>query len=266
MPFGRGASRRSVLAATPVSRAAGLIALLIGATVLAAWTQRAAGLTSVPDWIYRMNPLAAVCVALSGAALLLARRVLPSAAAIARLALGCVVAAIGAVKLWQLAIGRQVGIDLSLFTREMSENRQLMAPNTAVALTLLGASLALASVGRRWAAPGSQSLAAGALAIAAAGLIAYAYGVINLTEFPGPSTMALQTAAALTAASVGALWIRPHRGLTGLLSDRSLGGAAARRLLPIIVLITVSVVGIDLRRETVAPAIPSIPLLRRRKR
>lgn len=264
MPFGTSSRRRAVLAATPASHIGALVALAIAAAVLAAWTAKMAGVTSLASWIYRMNPMTAVCLALSGAALMLPRPSLPSAGASIRIALGGGVAAVGTIKLWQLAMGRQGGVDLWLFTREVvSANRQLMAPNTAIAFTLLGASLALASIGRRWAAPGSQGLAAGALAIATAGLIAYAYGAINLVEFPGPSTMALQTAVGLTAASVGALWVRPHRGLTGLLTDRSLGGAAARRLLPVVVLIVVGLGGIrvEMARRHILNEVNGVALL-----
>ena len=241
-----------------------LFVLVIGAAALAAWTARMAGLVSSADWIYRTNPMTAVCLAAAGAALCLPRRALPSAAAIARLALGCVIMAIAVVKLWQLGTGRPAGIDLWLFTREVSSgDRQLMAPNTAIALALLGASLALASVGRRWATPGSQGLAAGVLAIAAAGLIAYAYGAIDLIEFPGRSTMALQTAVALTCASLGVLWIRPNRGLTGLLTDQGLGGAAARRLLPIIILTTIGLGGlrVEMARRAILDEVNGIALL-----
>lgn len=264
MLFRVGARRRGILAASPVSRVAGIMVLVIAMAVLAAWAAKLAGVTSLANWIYRMNPMTAVCLALSGSALCLSRRPLPAAAAIARLVLGCVIAAIGTVKLSQLAIGQPAGIDLWLFAREVtSRTRQLMAPNTAIAFSLLGGSLALASISRPWAVRGSQGLAAGALAVATAGLIAYAYGAINLVEFPGPSTMALQTAVGLTAASVGALWIRPHKALTGLLTDRTLGGATARSLLPIIILTTVGLGGlrVEMARRDMLNEVNGIALL-----
>lgn len=259
-----GGRRRAILTASPVSRAAGLMSLVIATAVLAAWTAKAAGVTSLAYSIYRMNPMTAVCLALSGAALCLSRQALPSAAGMARLALGCIISAVGTAKLSQLVTAQQAGIDLWLFTSEISSgNRQLMAPNTAIAFTLLGASLALASIRLRWAVPASQGLAAGAMAIATAGLIAYAYGVINLIEFPGPSTMAFQTAVGLTAAAVGVLWIRPHRAVTGLLTDRTLGGTTARRLLPIIILTTVGLGGlrVEMARRNMFNEVNGVALL-----
>jgi signal transduction histidine kinase len=259
-----GVRRRAVLAASPVSRVAGVMALVIAAAVLAAWSAKMGGVTSLAHSIYRMNPMTAVCLALSGAALCLSRRALPSTAGAARLALGCAVAAVGTVKLSQLAMGQHAGIDLWLFTSEVrSGTRQLMAPNTAIALTLLGASLALASIRLRWAVPASQGLAAGALATATAGLIAYAYGAINLIEFPGPSTMALQTAVGLTAGSVGVLWIHPRRALTGLLTDRTLGGTTTRRLLPITTLTTVGLGGlrVEMARRNMLNEVNGLALL-----
>jgi signal transduction histidine kinase len=239
------ARRRATLAASPVSCFAGVLALGIATAVLAAWMAKAGGVTGLAHWIYRMNPMTAVCLALSGAALCLSRRALPSTAGAARLALGLVIAGVGAVKLSQLAMGQPAGIDLVLFTREVrSASRQSMAPNTAIAFTLLGASLALASVRRRRTVSASQVLAGGSLAVATAGLIAYAYGAINLIEFPGPSTMALHTAVGLTAASVGVLWVHPRQAVTGLLTNRTLGGAMARSLLPALVLITFGLGGV----------------------
>ena len=263
MPRAR-APRRGMLAATPVSRAAGVIAIAIAMAVLAAWTAMAAGVTQPAGWIYRMNPVTAVGLVLSGAAVCLPRRLMPSAAAVAKLMLGCVVGAIGAVKLWQLATGQRTSIDLWLFVWDLSlEKRQVMSPNTAVSFLFLGASLALTPfAGRRvvWAA---QLLAAAALAVATAGLIFYAYGIINLAEFPGPTTMAFQTAVGLSAASVGVLWTRPHRGLTGLLTDRSLGGAAARRLLPLTVAITVILGGlrVEMARRHILNEVNGLALL-----
>lgn len=263
MPFGTS-SRGRTAHTTHASRIGGLIAVVIAAAVLAAWTAKMAGVTALAPWVYRMNPMTAVCLALSGVALILPGTPLPSAGALARTSLGVVIAGVGAVKLWQLAMGQPTGVDLWLFAREVTlANRQLMAPNTAIAFALLGASLALAPLARRWAAPASQTLAAGALAIAAAGLIAYAYGAINLVEFPGPSTMALQTAVGLTAASIGALWISPHRGLAGLLTDPSLGGATARRLLPVVVLIVVALGGVrvEMARSHILNEVNGVALL-----
>ena len=112
------------------------MSLVIATAVLAAWTAKAAGVTSLAYSIYRMNPMTAVCLALSGAALCLSRQALPSAAGMARLALGCIISAVGTAKLSQLVTAQQAGIDLWLFTSEISSgNRQLMAPNTAIAFS-----------------------------------------------------------------------------------------------------------------------------------
>jgi signal transduction histidine kinase len=232
--------RRAVFAAPPVAKAAGYLVIAIAAVVLAAWAAKTVGWEEAPSWIFRMNPMTAASLVLAGGALLLPRRSRASADATLKLAFGMAISAIALLKLAQITMGRPIGVDLLLFPRQVqSVERGLMAPNTALALLLLGGSLMLST--RRWrrAALGAQILAAGSLAVATTGLIDYAYGAIGLVEFANSSAMAFQTAVALAIASVGALWTRPHRALTGIITNPTLGGALARRLLPIIVLTTV---------------------------
>src|SRR6185312_16203364 len=225
MLFRPTARSRAASTAILVSRVGGRVALAIALTVFAAWMAKAAGVETLPRWIYRMNPMTAVCMVLAGAALCIPRSAPPSTSSRVRLALGLAVAAVGVIKLAQFAMGQPASIDLWLFAREVrSLGRSRMAPNTAIAYTLLGASLVLACFRRRWAAPASQVSAALALAVAAAGLVSYLYGAMDLVQFPGPSAMAPQTAMGLTAASVGALWLHPRRAITALLTDKTFGG------------------------------------------
>ncbi len=233
--------RRAVLAAPLVTKSAGLVVLTITAAILAAWLARTLGSTALPIWIFRMNPMTAASLVLAGAALHLPRTTRVSVAGTLKLALGCGISAIGVLKLAQLLMGQPSGMDLLLFrqTVQSLKGSVLMAPNTALALVLLGGALMLST--RRWrqAALGAQLLAAGSLAIATAGLIAYAYGAISLIEFTSASAMAWQTAVALASASIGVLWTRPRRALTSIITNSTFGGTTARRLLPIIVLTTV---------------------------
>lgn len=233
--------RRAVLAAPPVVRSAGLFAMAIAAAVLAAWIAGTLAQTTLPAWIYRMNPMTATSLAVAGAALLLPRTTRTSCATL-KVALGCGIFAVGLMKLGQLAVGQPSGIDLLLFPWAVQSpgSFKLMAPNTALALALLGGALMLSTQSWRRAILAAQLFAAGSLAVATAGLIAYAYGAIGLVEFAGASAMAFQTAVALASASIGVLWTRPHCALTGIITNPTFGGATARRLLPAIALTTVS--------------------------
>ncbi len=254
--------RRGVLAAPPVAKSAGLAVMTIAAAVLAAWIARALAWTGLPVWIFRMNPMTAASLALAGAALFLPRTTRVSVVGTLKLALGCGICAIAVSKLAQLAMGQPSGIDLLLFPRTVQSlgGRNLMAPNTALALFLLGGGLVL---GTRRATLGAQLFAAGSLAVATAGLIAYAYGAISLIEFTSASAMAFQTAVALVSASIGVLWTRPRRALTGIITNPTFGGATARRLLPVVILTTVGLgaVRVAMARRGMFDEVTGIALL-----
>ncbi|HEY0646513.1 ATP-binding protein [Phenylobacterium sp.] len=236
--------------------------LSIALAILTAWAFRSIG-APAPTWVYRMNPTTAAALILAGVSLLLARTTLPCAARHTKALLGVTIAAIGAVRLSELAIGAGLAIDLMFFPSEvLSFKLSRMAPTTAAAFTLLGAAI-VASTLRGRAVRVSQALAAGALAVSTLGLISYAYGAFGLVEFTSASAMALQTAICLSAASVGILWTRPHRAITGLITNSTLGGAVARRVLPVIVLITVLLGGtrVAMARQEMLNEVTGIALL-----
>ena len=121
------------------------------------------------------------------------------------------------------------------------------APNTALALGLLGVSLlgvslssdrasAHASHARAWPA----WAAAGALVVSAAALIGHAYGAGFLYGRRQIGGMALPTALALAALSIGALFARPARGMAAMLLSGSGAGQFLRRLLPAAALVPVA--------------------------
>jgi len=233
--------KHAVLSAPPVARSAGLVVIAIVAAVLAGWIARTLGWAASPAWIYRMNPMTAAGFAFAGTALLLPRTTRVSIAATLKLALGCGVCAIGLLRLAKLIIGQPDGVDLLLIPRAVQSFNVsvLIAPNSALALVLLGGALILSTRRRPQAPLGAQLLAAVTLAIATSGLIAHAYGAISGIEFTSTSAMAFESAVALGSASIGVLWTRPHRALTGIMTNPTFGGITARRLLPIILLTTV---------------------------
>jgi signal transduction histidine kinase len=199
------------------------------------------GWTALPFWIYRTNPMTAASLVLSGFVLLLPRATGASMRAYLKRAVGWILCAVGAAKLVRLMIGQQRGVDLLLFpeTVQSFNENVLMAPSSALALVLLGGALVLSTRRFPQAPIVAQLLSAAALAVSTAGLIAYAYGAISGNDFTNASAMALQTGVALAGVSIGVLWTRPRRGLTGIITDPTFGGVLARRLLPIVVLTTV---------------------------
>jgi PAS domain S-box-containing protein len=107
-----------------------------------------------------------------------------------------------------------------------------MAPNTALALVFLGASLAVLDVKtRRWRRA-SEPLALGVTLLALFALIGYAYDAGSLYGLGGRTAMALPTAVVLFALSFGILCARPDDGFVALLTSESPGGGVKRRLMP----------------------------------
>lgn len=239
-PLQLHSSRRyACLAATSVSRCTGLLVIAVTLTVLTAW---AIDMNAAAAWVpglNRMNPMTAASLALAGLALLLPRSTRVGAPGRLKLILGCAVASLAAVKLATLAVGQNASVDMLFFPEQVAAiRRSLMAPNTALALFLLGLALAVSTSRSRKAILGSQLLASGALIVATAGLIGHAYGAFHLYEFSNDSAMALHTAICLVFAAVGVIWIRPRLGVAGILTSPTLGGDTARRLIPIITMTT----------------------------
>jgi PAS domain S-box-containing protein len=117
------------------------------------------------------------------------------------------------------------------FNPELSfDNPGLMAPAAAIAITLIGVSLATLII------PGAVSLAQGfAITVLLFGfipLIGYAYSVQALYSFGAYSSIPLPTAICFVLLSLGILSARGDEGLMRYVLGESVGGIMARRLLP----------------------------------
>jgi PAS domain S-box-containing protein len=110
--------------------------------------------------------------------------------------------------------------------------RNRMAPNTALALVFLGASLALLDVKTRRGRRPSEPLALGVILLALFALIGYAYNARSLYGLSDHVGMAVHTATVLFALSFGVLCARPDVGFVALLTSDSPGGGVKRRLMP----------------------------------
>ncbi|MDB5354587.1 MAG: Histidine kinase [Phycisphaerales bacterium] len=208
-------------------------AVSVGSLIaLAAWATRAAPAAGAGPWPYvSMNPVTTVCMLLASVALAL--RVRPSAGYLARaVAAACaaVVVIVGALKLVSFG-GPLVPLDHLLFASKIAGN--VMAPNTAMGLVLIGASILLLDVrapgGIRYALVPALSTAA----IAFLAITGYLYHVMAFYRLSGYIPMALSTAAAFMLLSLGALAARPdEEPIATFLSDTA-GGVVARRLIPV---------------------------------
>jgi PAS domain S-box-containing protein len=198
------------------------------------------------DWVdngISIQPNACIAVMASGAALGLLRIGRRRAAAAA----GMLVSLIGASTLLQHALEVDLGVDtLLMFERSwgrvgvISPGR--MGPPGATSWTLVGMALILAaqpktSELRRLVAPLGMATAS----ISLLALVGYLYGSSTLYSLPRTTVIALQTASFIFAVSLGLMLSVPEFGPMRLLSDSTVGGVLARRLLPVVFVVPVCV-------------------------
>jgi signal transduction histidine kinase len=144
---------------------------------------------------------------------------------------GGLVAAIGSLKSACFFLTLSCGLDQLLFANQLAGNR--MAPNTALGIAILGFAFVFmdARIGRRIYI--AELLAAAVCLLGLPSLIGYAFDVQHLYRIGNYNPMAINTALALECIGLGILMNRPDRGLMAQLTSSNTGGAAARRLLPI---------------------------------
>ena len=166
-------------------------------------------------------------------------------------------AVVGLLKLLQMLIGWEFGIDQLLFAKKLEAEAastgfpNRMAPNTALNFFLLGGALFFLDSrtrGRRWPA---QYLALAVVGISVPALVGYLYGVTYLYGVASYIPMALHTALTFVVLSVGLLSARPRRGLMAVVTSRNLGGVVARRLLPAAILVPLALGWLRLRGEQI---------------
>ena len=237
---------------------ASFLAILVGCVVLVGWTLDVGVLERVLPGLVAMNPVSAVGFVLAGVSawLLQEERAGRRARRIAR-ACALVVAVVGLLKLLQMLIGWEFGIDQLLFAKKLEAEAastgfpNRMAPNTALNFFLLGGALFFLDSRtrrRRWPA---QYLALAVVGISVPALVGYLYGVTYLYGVASYIPMALHTALTFVVLSVGLLSARPRRGLMAVVTSRNLGGVVARRLLPAAILVPLALGWLRLRGEQI---------------
>jgi len=161
---------------------------------------------------------------------------------------------VGAVTIAGYVVGDNLGLDQLLFGARLGGNR--IAPNTGVNFLFLGIALLLLDWQPRPGVWPAQLVLLAPITISATSLLGYVYGVGALYGIARYIPMALPTAIAFLALSLGALWARPQRGLVAVVTADHPGGVLARRLLPAAVVIPVLLGWLRLvsdRRELMPP-------------
>jgi len=192
---------------TRLSRVADACALLtatIGLLVAVGWGLDIDSLKRVLPGLAAMKFNTALAFVLAGAGLWWRKR------RSLRLALGALVALLGALSLVEYLAGQSFGIDQILVRDIVAAPESAfppgrMAPSTALCFLLLGVALiGISDLGRRIGSA-VELLALVAAVIGAISLMAFPTGAVYLRQWPGFVSMALHTAAAFVALGVGIL-------------------------------------------------------------
>jgi signal transduction histidine kinase len=223
---------------------AGAIVILAGSLVLLGWAADIELLKSmVPGFIVTL-PLAAVGFILGGSSLfLLAAFRAGERALLAARALAGLVLLLGVLMLVQRLGGLELSFSQWLFANALRAYPYrplgVIAANSGVSFTLLGASLLALSSRLHGRERVADTLAVPALLIAAAALIGYLYGVRAMYSIDRYAGMALPTAIAFSLLGSGVVLANGNRGVLGLVVGADAGAVLARRLLFAAILVPV---------------------------
>ena len=184
-----------------------------------------------------MNPIAAAMLILGAIAVIAPAWWPPRASSVVA---GTMVAT-GGAKIVQLALGRPLGIDQLVSSWLKAPTAMLpdpVAPNSAVALVLLGIALGFGRTKKESHAIGVQICCAATLIIAILALIGFALGATTINQFTF-NRMACNAAVGLTALALAIISLSPDHGIMRLLLFNGRSGDLARKALPICLVVPV---------------------------
>ena len=218
----------------------GSIASIFGAMAITSWSFGRQDMTAWIPGSPPVSPLAAVCLVLSGIALVLAQRNTRPFIWMSRLP-ALVVVVLSLIVLGEEVLGLRTGIDSILFAPvgldTSGHDIRRMAVNTAIAFVFFAQGLVLLAGDRKARGLKSQFFATLAMIVAFIALVGHMFGVKDFYTFQLLSGMALSTAIAMTLLGVGLLFSQLDRGIPALVVDDGAAGFVARRLLPGVLLV-----------------------------
>jgi PAS domain S-box-containing protein len=219
------------------TRAASVVAGTIGLLVLSGWTFDIPALKSAAPGFISVQPWTALAILLAAAALWLAASDRAGARAASAIPAAALTVIVG-LPLYQYATGGSLGTDLWLFPRDVLgaqtipyPNPGRMSPLTSIALTTLAAALVLAPRANGRIGRGIFSaLASFGLALTLMSVLAYILRLESLDDMVFRNPIALPTALALAALSIGTLALRPDAGWVGVVGAQGNPGWVAAGL------------------------------------
>ena len=229
------AARRSL-----VVWVAGGSVVLVGLGVLAGWICGVPLLKNPLPGLVQMKANAAVGFVALGASLLLTRTVGRGSAGRLARGLSAVALVIGALSLAEYVAGHNLGTDQLLFHDPDPSHAAYpgrIAPQTAVLFVLLGVTLWLLNSRQAAKSHLPRALAGTSFVIAAFAVIGYGYGISGLERVPSLTPIALYSAVTFLVLCVGIAASDPNGLFERLLKSEASGAVAAKRLLPITVIV-----------------------------
>lgn len=244
-PVGAVAPLGAVASEAPdwIAPASALITGALAVAVLAGWQFGLEQLTHASPGRILLSPLSATGLLLGSAALWLlypARRH-PTRQGFGNV-LAALVTALGVAVLIEY-IGRvDLGLDLLLYARAVQATEASFPGRPSlyggIHFVLIGAALLLLG-GRGRQVRFAQWLALASLLVAGAAVLGFLYRIPDLYRPVNAAAMSLSGALLAVVLSVGVLFTRRRVGLMGTITGVDVGGLAARRLMPIGVLLPV---------------------------
>lgn len=218
-----------------------VVVITVPLIVLVGWFLDITFLKSVLPNYPEMMPNTAVAFTITGIGLFGAAKADRSVGARqAAVFCGIAVCLIGFITLIEYITRFDAGIDTLLISTggidAASPRPGRMSPHSALNFTIMGASLALLG-GRLAHQKISEALALLISITTYAALLGYLYGAEQLYGIAKYSSMAVHTAGLFIVCSLGLLAANANSRVAKVVTSDTLGGAAARRLLPAIVLI-----------------------------
>jgi signal transduction histidine kinase/DNA-binding response OmpR family regulator len=215
---------------------AAVFAVMIAGVALLGWQLDLPVLRTFLPGGVSMNPMTALAVMLAAGSLWLQTASLDDRRGlwVARAASSLVVL-VGVATVVGYVIGENLGMDQLLF--QGRSGGDVTAPATGLNFVLLGAALLALDWQSRPGLWPAQFLLLAPITISLTSLLGDVYGVGTMYSAADYIPMALPTAVAFLALSIGALGARPQRGLVGVVTADHPGGVLARRLLPAAILI-----------------------------
>jgi hypothetical protein len=145
------------------------------------------------------------------------------------------VVCLGITMLVQRIGGFELRINLLIFADALGRYPYrplgLMAGNSALSFTMLGAALGFRSLDSRRTQP-ATALALGVIGVAAVALVGYAYGAHALYSVDEYAAMAASTATCFLALGTGMIVAEPLRGVGAVLIADDAGAVFTRKMLP----------------------------------